>query len=546
DETAKPAHRFFAFDKATGELVWITSTRPFPEDTTYSTPVIVSINGQDTMIAGAGDGSLYGIQPRTGKILWSDAISRRGLNTSVVVDDHGQVFTTHGEENPTGTAMGAAVRIDATRASLDGPSAEVWRTREITIGKSSPLLVGNRLYVVEDSSHLHVLDTETGAEIGDGLKLGTSMRGSLVYADGKIYGCTATGFFHILRPTEDGIESVHKSRLPRGTEVGGSPAIWAGRIYLPTTLGLYCLATDENHADAAGADDQAIAATDDVGGASVSDQAVAQLQVIPAEAIVKPGSKLPLRLVAFNSIGQSVPVPSGVVFDVSGAGNVDADGVLHLPPGDRHVESRVTARLGNIVATSRFRVVPSLPWHFDFSDNQVPITWIGAGYRHEPRKVEGDGVLVKITTIPKGTRSQSWMGPVDMHDYTITADVKAGAAAKLPDIGLIAQRYTVDLMGANQQIQIRTWPAQNRMARSVSFSWQAETWYTIKFRSSIENDQAVLRAKVWPRGTEEPAEWMLTATDDAANRQGSPGMFGNATNAEIFIDNLSVMANDML
>ena len=33
------------------------------------------------------------------------------------------------------------------------------------------------------------------------------------------------------------------------------------------------------------------------------------------------------------------------------------------------------------------------------------------------------------------------MGPVDLHDYTVTADVKAaGGTAKLPDIGLIAQR----------------------------------------------------------------------------------------------------------
>ncbi|PAY20487.1 serine/threonine protein kinase [Rhodopirellula sp. SM50] len=542
DETARPAHRFLAFDKSTGVLAWITSTRPLPEDTTYSTPVITNINGQDVMIAGAGDGFLYGMQPRTGKILWSQPISRRGINTSAVVDDNGQVYTAHGEENPTGTAMGAVVRIDATRASLETASAEVWRTPELTVGKSSPLLVDGRLYVVEDSSHLHVLDAETGNEIGDGLKLGTSMRGSLIYADEKIYACTATGYFYILKPTEDGIETVYKSRLPRGHEVGGSLAVSKGRLYLPTTEGLYCLAGEETE-DTASGQNAIASALDAQPRPAVTDSTISHLQLIPAEAISIPGEALPLRLVAYNAIGQRLETPTNATYEVSGDGRVDADqNFLASSDVAGHTAAVVTARIGDHVATSRFRVVPPLPWQFDFSDNAVPVTWVGARYRHEPRKIDGDPALVKITTIPKGTRSQSWMGPTDMHDYTVTADVKAAAASKLPDIGLIAQRYTLDLMGTNQQLQIRTWPAQNRMARSVSFAWKADTWYSIKFQATNEEGQLVLRGKVWPRGTEEPDTWTLTATDPAPNTQGSPGLFGNATNAEIFIDNVTVAA----
>ena len=75
------------------------------------------------------------------------------------------------------------------------------------------------------------------------------------------------------------------------------------------------------------------------------------------------------------------------------------------------------------------------------------------------------------------------MGPSNLHDYTITADVKAEAGtAKLPDIGVIAQRYTFDMMGESQQLQIRTWPAQLRMAKSVAFAWETGTWYTLKFQ----------------------------------------------------------------
>ena len=37
---ARPAHRFMAFDKNTGEMFWFAGTKLAPEDTTYSTPVV--------------------------------------------------------------------------------------------------------------------------------------------------------------------------------------------------------------------------------------------------------------------------------------------------------------------------------------------------------------------------------------------------------------------------------------------------------------------------------------------------------------------------
>lgn len=155
-----------------------------------------------------------------------------------------------------------------------------------------------------------------------------------------------------------------------------------------------------------------------------------------------------------------------------------------------------------------------------------------------------NGVLTKITTIPKGTRSQAWMGHADLGNYTIQADVLGATKnGKVPDIGLIGQRYTLDMMGASQQLQIRTWPPQLRMAQTIPFEWQPNVWYTMKLRTAVENGKAVLRGKVWPRDAEEPAEWLLTATDESPNEVGSPGLFGNAKDAEVFYDNISVTAN---
>ncbi len=540
DTTARPAHRFLAFEKESGELVWITSTRLLPEDTTFSTPVVRVIDGQQVMVAGAGDGDVYGIQPRTGKILWKQPLSRRGVNTSVAFDEAGNVYAAHGEENPQGTGMGAVVRIDAPYASLDSASAEKWRSEDIMVGKSSPLCIGNRVYVVEDSSRLHVLDTETGETIGKPLKLGTSMRGSLLYADGKIYACTSSGIFHVLRPTDDGIESVFKVRLPSRHEVGGSPIVAHGRIYLPTTAGLYCLGSPDVEPKLG------YQVSLPVERNSEEDRVVAQLQLVPAEAIVPAGATQSMQVHAFNAKGQRISEsPIDVEYSVSGSGTIDANGLYQADASDQHQAVIVTASLGDLQANARLRIIPPLPWTFDFTQGGVPVTWVGAAYRHEPRVIDGNPAIVKITTIPKGTRSQSWFGPTDLHDYTIVADIKAvGGTVKLPDMGVIAQRYTLDMMGESQQLQIRTWAAQLRMARTVDFAWKADQWYRLKLRAANENGFAVLQGKAWPRDEEEPAEWTVTAKDESPNTQGSPGLFGNATNAEIIIDNVSVTPNE--
>jgi len=113
----------------------------------------------------------------------------------------------------------------------------------------------------------------------------------------------------------------------------------------------------------------------------------------------------------------------------------------------------------------------------------------------------------------------------------------------MPDIGLLAQGYALDLQGENQKLQIRSWVPQQRMAKSIDFSWKENTWYTVKFKTAVEDGVAVLRAKVWVRGEEEPQAWLLEATDDVPNTQGSPGLYGNAKDAELFVDNISVTAN---
>jgi len=539
-ESAKPTHRLLAFDKNDGQLVWINGTRPLPEDTTYSVPAVAVLDGQAALVFGSGDGGVHAWQPRTGKPIWRFDLSMRGLNVSPVVVD-GRVFMSHAEENAgNASSMGGIVAIDAGGSGDISGKGQVWRLPGM-VGKASPLVVDGRLYEFDDGGKLSIIDAATGKLINKKpFKLiGTIMRSSPLYVDGKIYACT-TSAFHVLEPTKDGVKFVNRLRLKPEDEVAGSPIVSHGRLYLPTVGNLYCLGKPDAKPQATerpAPPQEAPAGKDD---------AVAQVQLVPAESLIKSGEELKYKIRLFNDRGQFLREADGAEFELDGPGQIAKDGTYQAVSDGQHTGTIVTAKVGDATGRARIRVVPPLPWKFDFAGPDVPAPWVGARYRNIVREVDGERVMVKLNTIPKGTRSQAIIGPNDLSNYTIQSDVYGViTGGKLPDIGLIAQRYTMDLMGDHQEIQIRSWTSQlDRFSKTVPFKWEGNTWYTMKFQASAEDGQAVLKGKVWKRGESEPAEWTIEAVDEAPNLVGSPGTFGNAQVAEIFMDNITVTPNE--
>jgi outer membrane protein assembly factor BamB len=543
-DMALPAQRYLGFDKLTGEIRWFMSTRLRPEDTIYSAPVVAHLNGQKVVVVGSGDGLVYGFQPQTGKHVFEYLLSRRGLNNSpTVVGD--KIYVGHSEENPTGTQMGAVVCLDGTQSGRLGDKAEVWRELELGVGRAAPLVVDGRLYGFDDAGKLVVLDAATGEAIGRKIPLGAMNFASPLYADGKIYHLEKSRWF-ILTPDQDkgavGWERRSKGTngmFPQGDEAWSSPIVSHGRLYLQTTGALYCF---EDKIKEKGATERPplpeIKPVDD-------DPKPAQLQIVPCEILLKPGQTQKLTARLFNSRGQFLKEEK-VTYDVLGSGRVDDSGVFAAPEDASHGATIVTAKLGDLTARARIRIVPPLPWKFDFEGlKDPPLSWVGARYRHVMREVDGSSVMVKITTIPKGTRSRLSMGHSDEHDYTIQCDFKAGIQDnKLPDVGVIAQGYTMAIESLNNRILLNSWGShEHRHAEQVPFTLEPNVWYTIKLRAENSAGKAVLRGKVWKKDGQEPGDWTIELVDPLPNEKGSPGLFGNATNAELFLDNLTVVPN---
>src|SRR5688572_18158030 len=105
-------HRFMAFDKKTGQSVWVSAPGARPYDTTYAAPTIVNVNGTRLLIQGGSDGFVHAIKAGTGEPVWKIEISKRGINTGVVVHENTAILT-HSEENIDSNEMGMILAVDA-------------------------------------------------------------------------------------------------------------------------------------------------------------------------------------------------------------------------------------------------------------------------------------------------------------------------------------------------------------------------------------------------------------------------------------------------
>ena len=601
-DTARPAHRFLGLDAKTGEVRWMNGTKELPEDTTYSTPSLANVGGQAALIFGSSDGSVWNFQPRTGKAVWNFKLSRRGLNVAPLVDGE-TIYTSQAEENLDNTTMGSATAFKAAGSGDITATHAIWQRKGVMDGRAMPVVLGERVYFVDDGAKVFVFDKATGEPVGKPVKLlGTIVRGSPLVADGKLYICSTSGW-HVLEPTKEGLKFVNRMRLDEEDEVTASPIAWSGRIYLTTGERLYCLG--DKSATFSSSASVPLTLPQQVSDATKSPAGEpAWVQVVPAEVQIAAGETLPLKVRLFDAAGRFVKEASAE-FKAT-AGTISGEG-RYTAPADKHAAALVTAKVGSLEGKARIRSMPPLPWTFDFEEialepnpkggpprGEPPLPWVGMRYRHVVRTVDGSKCLVKVTTIPKGTRSQGWIGPIGLHDYCIKADFRAQETgvekltadtpatasipasttpqstpasdadafakafgnpaalekARMPDMGLIAQRYTLDLMGASQQLQVRSWPPQvaTHFSKTIPFSWEAGRWYTIKFeartRPAVAGTAAaaMLRGKVWPRGEQEPAAWTIEAVHDQGNLQGSPGFFGNSKDSEISIDNVSVIA----
>ena len=574
--------RFFAFNKHTGELVWLTTPGGAPKDSSYSPPVLSWWDGKRVIYCGTGDGAVVCFNALTGDPLWFCKISQGGVNAGVLL--HGdKVIAVHGRENLDNSEIGRMVALRIPKSLPEGArphefpvtELEIWRNSRISSFSSSPILVGDTVYQVTITGNLVAIDVDTGNILAQE-ELGIEQRNAgPLYADGKLYvpmledpeseEAGASGAFYVIKPGPSSLEVLSKVRLEG--RCFGSPTIYNGKIYIQTTKRLYCFGNPGDSPGVAGAWP---------GVKWPEPGKPVKLHIIPPEVLLRPGDRQPFRIRTVDKNGFTVEeledsrdvkwesyIPSTAKVRVRMNAKFTSGGELEADAQAVPSAGAFRATFKDLQGVIRGRVLPDLPLGENLETFETtavhpanhpepgqkfaypPLPWIGARFKFEIRQLEdGNKVLTKTIDNKLFQRGIVFMGHPDMRNYTIEADVMTeGNRRKMSEIGLICQRYYIVLKGNAGKLQINS--NLERIKEETSFRMRPKIWYRLKARVDVAPDgSGVVRAKAWPTGEQEPDTWTLEVNHQNAHRQGSPGLFGFAPQEVLcHIDNVVVTPN---
>ena len=537
----RTGNRYFAFDKKTGQTVWIASPQTKHYDTNYSTPIVGTIDGTRALIVGGTDGAYHALKLNTGEQMWSIEVSKRAILNSALLRDN-VAYITHGEENMDTTEMGMIAAVDATKTGVLTADAFKWRTRGFLPTFASPVADAERLYTIDNSAIVGAFDLKTGARLWE-KTLGTLQKGSPVLADGKLYVGTENGKFFILRPSATGVAVLDEDLLGTAQTpepIIASPIVADGRIYVTSMDALYAIGKRVSRPAVRSSAPASTAAPQ-----HASTSAPAAVQVFPYESLVSPGQTVSLKARLFDAKGNFIrdePAAQWTVEQLTGA--VDAKGT-YTAAANGSTAGVVKATVGGLSGTARVRVIEPLPWAWDFeaaTAEAPPTWWTGAPGKVFQRTVEGIGkVLMRPRDETVGRRAKIFFGAPSLAGYTVEADVRGREQRRQRgDVGLINERYGLVLFGNGQKLELHPWQAADEMTVRVPFTWDTEKWYRMKLRvDHLPDGTARVRGKVWPAANAEPAAWTIEKIDKIPHHMGSPGIYADGI-SDVYFDNLKV------
>ncbi len=555
------AHRYVSFDKSDGQTIWLSAPEGRPTDTIYANPFIADVSGTRMLFSGGSDGAMHAIKVANGEGIWNWKVSQRGLNTAALMVGS-DIIVSHSEENLGTSEMGMIAAVPAaSKGTLTDKDAR-WIVRGVQPGYASPVSDGERLYALDNGGVLFAFDVKTGKQLWQ-QTLGTIAKASPVLADGKLYIGTentgdAGGKFFIIRPHADKAEILDQDWLgtPQKSElIIASPIVARGRVYVTSMDALYAIGPKGSTATARGGSVGGVVPGPSAAGTSTA--APAALLVTPTEIVLKPGETIALNIVALDAQGRTTanPAQASATWALDGLKGTLENGRFTADKSAGTQAGTVKVTAGALGAASRIRVIPDLPWTFDFesSGETPPAHWINATGKFAVRAVDGNKVLVKLADNPFAfaKRTRPFFGPPDLNNYTIEADVRSMERRRqMGDVGIVAQRYELVLFGNHQRVELQPWQPETERTVKADYKWKPDTWYVMKLEvQSLDGSKVRARGKVWPKGEAEPAAWTVERIDPIGSHKGSPGIYADAMNSaatggsEMFYDNIKVYRN---
>lgn len=204
-----------AFDRQTGKPVWRTQR---PADINYASPTVATIGGQDQILV-SGIERIAAYNPLDGKLLWESKGGTAPQTCGTVVWDGDLVFASGGYPKK----ITAAVRA--------GTGEVVWENNKKCY-EQSMLTKDGYLYAINDNGIAYCWRATDGKEMW-AERLKGPISASPVLVGDRIYIVNEVGTHYVIKADPNTFEKLSESQL--GDETFATPTIVGDRLYVRTT-----------------------------------------------------------------------------------------------------------------------------------------------------------------------------------------------------------------------------------------------------------------------------------------------------------------------
>jgi outer membrane protein assembly factor BamB len=246
-----------ALDKRTGETVWKTDRSVVWNDEhvdkpmvregdwrkAHSTPLIVEIDGEPALFS-VGAKAAYSYDPRNGKEKWRVEFHNWSAAPRPIFYNGSFIFVT-GFSRSEMWSVRAGGTGDVTASHVN------WKIKNPIPRYSSPIIVGDLVYIASEESFLSCIEAKTGATVWTE-RVGGKFRSSPIYGGGNLHFSNLEGETFVIKSGRH-FDLLAKNQLADEKSDGtkrrppgftASPAISGSKLFMRTRDFVYCLQAD--------------------------------------------------------------------------------------------------------------------------------------------------------------------------------------------------------------------------------------------------------------------------------------------------------------
>jgi outer membrane protein assembly factor BamB len=222
-----------ALNRATGQEIW----RAKGIRESWNTPILVTNPDGQTELVVAIFGRVLGIDPATGKQLWSCATDITWYMVPSLVAHDGVVYCVGGRGGGGALAVRTGGRGDVTTTH------RLWMTRKGSNVPSPVYHNGHLYWINESNAHAYCADAATGTVVyEERVGRADTVYASALLADSKVYYLDRQGRTFVVAAKPE-FDLLATNDLRDGSTFNASPVALGNRLYIRSDKALYCIGT---------------------------------------------------------------------------------------------------------------------------------------------------------------------------------------------------------------------------------------------------------------------------------------------------------------